>query len=232
MARKVDPETAHPKERVCKHCGTTVYKVTAYDGGDVEIDTSPIATTYERDRNRCRVIVRVHARHPVVKTVGGHHLLKPELFYGWECEGAQWQFFSKRMTLEEAAASGVEIYSEHIATCAGRSEKALLAKFSNVAVIGSAANTALGNRGKRRINLEVHAERSKTRKSAVKSKREAQPVLYGKAWVKRDLLISLRERRSRREQARVLAESMAASPHHPATVPIRQSDGQGQLTLF
>jgi hypothetical protein len=157
MARKAAPvEPEWPIEHVCPDCGGRVYRVESQDGDEIVVDVDELETTRATGLLLEKSVTRMNFRHPAVRTVGGHRLLDPELFHGWQDEPLKWRWFSQRMGLEEAYAAEAPIHSEHVFTCAAVSSHALCAKVSNVAVIGSAAGDQL--RKSRRLNLQAQAE--------------------------------------------------------------------------
>lgn len=149
MNRKVKPpEPEWPDEHRCEKCGARVYRVTSHDGDDVVLDVDELEIVTSGPSELWWRPRRKEFRHAALKRQGGHKLLDPELFWGWESlgEGPEWKWFSMRMGLDEAVAGNAALHSEHHLTCEAVSVAAVLAKISNIPLTGSAAGNMQAKR--------------------------------------------------------------------------------------
>jgi hypothetical protein len=135
----IPPKPEWPEEHECSLCGELVYRVEAPDrGGDaadvyVELDIDELAVI-PGNQLLGEAVARRDFRHPFVRTIGGHQLLDPELFTGFDDEPPTWKWFTRRLTLEQAhQANDIPLHAEHFTTCAALSAQSVAGKINGAA---------------------------------------------------------------------------------------------------
>lgn len=132
--KEIPLEPEWPVEHLCEQCGERIYRVEAPDcSGDakevyVEIDVDPMDLV-PGNRALGETVARRDFTYPDVRVVGGHQLLDPELFMGFEGRDPAWLWFTRKMTLEEAhLANDIPLHPEHFTTCKALTRQAVIGK--------------------------------------------------------------------------------------------------------